>query len=72
MTANYGKYYSKNNRKINIIILQPRNTGHFSDIISFSHLFGFCEHYQKIKHGLHHTLILRRTSNSGAIMKSDE
>lgn len=54
------------------IILQRHKTGHFSGIIPLTHLFGFCENYQKIMYGLQHTLILRRNYDADAILKSQE
>ena len=53
------------------IIFQRHNTGNFSAIIPLKHLFGFCENYRKVMHGLQHTLILRRNYDDDAIIKSD-
>ena len=45
--------------------------GNFSATIPLSHIFGFCENYDKIIYGIKHELTLRRTSNiNDAILKS--
>jgi len=41
-------------------------------MVPLSHIFGFCENYDKIMYGAKHELILHRTSNDDAIYKSDE
>ncbi|CAF4947043.1 unnamed protein product, partial [Rotaria socialis] len=45
--------------------------GNFSAAIPLSHIFGFCENYDKIIYGIKHELTLRRSSNiNEAILKS--
>jgi len=49
------------------------NAGNFSATIPLSHIFGFCENYDKVIYGVKHELILRRTGEDDeAIYKSDE
>ncbi|XP_076059513.1 uncharacterized protein LOC143036150 [Oratosquilla oratoria] len=46
--------------------------GNFCGIIPLSHMFGFCENYNKVMYGIRHQLILRRAStNANGILKSD-
>lgn len=53
-------------------VLSRHNNGEFSCSIPLSHIFGFCENYEKIMYGVEHTLILRRNHDSDAIIKSNE
>lgn len=47
--------------------------GHFSVLIPLTHIFGFCENYEKVMYGLKHELLLyRRSPDDDAILKSDE
>ncbi|XP_076042231.1 uncharacterized protein LOC143026115 [Oratosquilla oratoria] len=46
--------------------------GNFCGIIPLTHMFGFCENYDKVMYSIRHQLILRRAStNANAILKSD-
>lgn len=44
--------------------------GRFSALVPLSHIFGFCEHYDKVMYGAKHELTLHRTSNDDAIYKN--
>ena len=55
-----------------MIILRRHNNGHFSGIITLTHLFGFCENYRKVNYGLQHTLILRQNYDADCISKSKD
>ena len=46
-------------------------TGKFSGIIPLSHIFGFCEDYDKVLYGVQHILTLRRGSDGRALFKDD-
>src|SRR5688572_3412074 len=49
------------------LIRKPTTKGTFSFIVPLSHIFGFCEDYDKIVYGLKHTLTLVRKSDDDAI-----
>src|SRR5688572_14548263 len=51
------------------LIRNPTTKGTFSFIIPLSHIFGFCEDYDKIVYGLKHTLTLVRKSDDDAIFR---
>ena len=46
------------------------NVGRFSVSIPLSHIFGFCEDYDKVLYGCKHTLRMLRASDSSAIFRS--
>ena len=46
--------------------------GKFTAIIPLSHIFGFCENYDKVMYGAKHELTLHRTSDNDAIYKTSE
>jgi len=50
------------------LIQKPTTKGAFSFIVPLSHIFGFCEDYDKIVYGLKHTLTLVRKSDDDAIL----
>ena len=48
-------------------------SGNFSAAIPLSHVFGFCENYDKVIYGIKHQLTLRRTKDGNdAILKSPD
>ena len=51
------------------LIQKPTTKGTFSFIVPLSHIFGFCEDYDKIVYGLKHTLTLVRKSDDDAIFR---
>src|SRR5688572_24782872 len=51
------------------LIQKPNTKGTFSFIVPLSHIFGFCEDYDKIVYGLKHTLTLVRKSDDDAIFR---
>src|SRR5688572_12541915 len=51
------------------LIQKPTAKGTFSFIVPLSHIFGFCEDYDKIVYGLKHTLTLVRKSDDDAIFR---
>src|SRR5688572_6241616 len=51
------------------LIQKPTTRGTFSFIVPLSHIFGFCEDYDKIVYGLKHTLTLVRKSDDDAIFR---
>src|SRR5688572_16054991 len=51
------------------LIRKPTTKGTFSFIVPLSHIFGFCEDYDKIVYGLKHTLTLVRKSDDDAIFR---
>ena len=51
------------------LIQKPNAKGTFSFIVPLSHIFGFCEDYDKIVYGLKHTLTLVRKSDDDAIFR---
>ena len=61
-----------NKRRKNYIFNKTANLGGFSAIIPLTHIFGFCENYEKVMYGVEHELVLRRNHNNNAIIKSDE
>src|SRR5678816_4180038 len=52
------------------LIQKPTTKGTFSFIVPLSHIFGFCEDYDKIVYGLKHTLTLVRKSDDDAIFRA--
>ena len=52
------------------IVQQPTDKGTFSFCIPLKHIFGFCDHYDKIIYGFKHTITLNRQSNDDAIFRS--
>src|SRR5688572_10298434 len=52
------------------LIREPTTKGSFSFIVPLSHIFGFCEDYDKIVYGLKHTLTLVRKSDDDAIFRA--
>ena len=52
------------------LIQKPAAKGMFSFIVPLSHIFGFCEDYDKIVYGLKHTLTLVRKSDDDAIFRA--
>lgn len=58
----------KNRR--NYIINGPNPRGTFSFKIPLSHIFGFCEDYQKVVYGFKHTLTLVRKGDDDAIFRA--
>lgn len=54
--------------------LFKNSEGNFSVTIPLSHIFGFCENYDKVIYGIKHQLSLRRTKqdDGDAILKSPE
>src|SRR5688572_26856218 len=52
------------------LIQKPTTRGMFSFIVPLSHIFGFCEDYDKIVYGLKHTLTLVRKSDDDAIFRA--
>src|SRR5688572_3831382 len=52
------------------LIQKPTTKGMFSFIVPLSHIFGFCEDYDKIVYGLKHTLTLVRKSDDDAIFRA--
>ena len=53
----------------NYIITQSEDKGTFSFCISLKHIFGFCDHYDKVLYGFKHTLTLNRKGNDEAIFR---
>ena len=51
------------------LIQKPTAKGSFSFIVPLSHIFGFCEDYDKIVYGVKHTLTLVRKSDDDAIFR---
>src|SRR5688572_15465010 len=51
------------------LIQKPEAKGTFSFVVPLSHIFGFCEDYDKIVYGLKHTLTLVRKSDDDAIFR---
>src|SRR5688572_6498277 len=51
------------------LIKNPTTRGTFSFIVPLSHIFGFCEDYDKIVYGVKHTLTLVRKSDDDAIFR---
>src|SRR5688572_9543088 len=51
------------------LIRKPTAKGSFSFIVPLSHIFGFCEDYDKIVYGVKHTLTLVRKSDDDAIFR---
>ena len=51
------------------LIQKPTTKGTFSFVVPLSHIFGFCEDYDKIVYGLKHTLTLVRKSDDDAIFR---
>jgi hypothetical protein len=54
----------------NMIIKKSSPKGYFSFYIPLSHIFGFCEDYDKLIYGLNQTLTLTRTADDDAIFKA--
>src|SRR5688572_21097529 len=52
------------------LIQKPTAKATFSFIVPLSHIFGFCEDYDKIVYGLKHTLTLVRKSDDDAIFRA--
>src|SRR5678815_4003613 len=52
------------------LIRKPTTKGTFSFIVPLSHIFGFCEDYDKIVYGVRHTLTLVRKSDDDAIFRA--
>lgn len=52
------------------IIQQSNPTGKFSAMVPLSHIFGFCENYDKVIYGVKHELILTRTNTHDAIYRA--
>ena len=52
------------------IVQQPTDKGTFSFCIPLKHIFGFCDHYDKIIYGFQHTITLNRQSDDDAIFRS--
>ena len=52
------------------IIKQSADKGTFSFCIPLSHIFGFCDDYNKVLYGFKHTLTLARKNDSDAILKA--
>src|SRR5688572_2134492 len=52
------------------LIQKPTTKGMFSFIVPLSHIFGFCEDYDKIVYGVKHTLTLVRKSDDDAIFRA--
>src|SRR5678815_1441275 len=51
------------------LIQKPTTKGTFSFVVPLSHIFGFCEDYDKIVYGVKHTLTLVRKSDDDAIFR---
>src|SRR5688572_18048794 len=51
------------------LIQKPTAKGTFSFVVPLSHIFGFCEDYDKIVYGVRHTLKLVRKSDDDAIFR---
>jgi len=51
------------------IIIKPTPNGVFSFAIPLSHIFGFCEDYDKVVYGMKHMITLVRTDNDDAIFR---
>src|SRR5688572_24039342 len=51
------------------LIQKPTTKGTFSFVVPLSHIFGFCEDYDKIVFGMKHTLTLVRKSDDDAIFR---
>ena len=47
-----------------------KSNGKFSAAIPLTHIFGFCENYNKIMYGVEHTLVLRRNHDDNAIFRA--
>jgi hypothetical protein len=52
--------------------IHSNGNGRFSAVIPLSHVFGFCEHYDKIMYGAKHEITLYRTEDDDAIYRSNE
>ncbi|XP_065642098.1 uncharacterized protein LOC136073798 [Hydra vulgaris] len=52
------------------IIKKPTTKGKFEVSIPLSHIFGFCEDYDKVFYGLKHELFLLRQSDNNAIFRA--
>ena len=52
------------------IVKKPTPNGEFSFAVSLSHIFGFCEDYDKVVYGMKHMLTLVRTSDDDAIFRA--
>ena len=63
----------KTRKKLSIdSIAEDGEKGSFSFCISLSHIFGFCEDYDKVIYGLTHTLSLYRKGDGEAILKGQK
>ncbi|XP_065675903.1 uncharacterized protein LOC136092112 [Hydra vulgaris] len=51
------------------IIQKPTTKGTFSFCVPLSHIFGFCDDYDKVIYGLKHTTTLTRQSDNNAIFR---
>ncbi|XP_065675895.1 uncharacterized protein LOC136092104 [Hydra vulgaris] len=51
------------------IIKSPTTNGTFSFCVPLSHIFGFCDDYDKVIYGLKHTITLTRQSDSSSIFR---
>lgn len=54
----------------NKLLFDGVNNGNFSLVIPLSHIFGFCENYDKVMYGMKHEINLHRTGDNDAIYKS--
>jgi hypothetical protein len=52
--------------------IHQEGNGKFSALIPLSHIFGFCEQYDKVMYGAKHELTLHRTNDDDALHRSDE
>ena len=52
------------------ITFDGENTGYFSALIPLSHIFGFCENYDKVMYGMKHEVNFHRAQSNDAIYKS--
>ena len=52
------------------IVQQPAEKGTFSFCIPLKHIFGFCDHSDKIIYGFKHTIALKRQGDDDAIFRS--
>lgn len=62
-TAEHNGGYKIRYNKYNVLC-----NGNVSFIIPLSHIFGFCEDYQKVVYGMKHTIILTRNVDSNSIV----
>jgi hypothetical protein len=53
----------------NYIVQNSTPSGFFSATIPLSHIFGFCENYDKVIYGVKHELILQRTHSNDSVQK---